>query len=90
MDRRAFITGLGAVLAAPRAAAAQQAGKMWRIGFLTPAEVHWDTFVEALRALGYIEGQTVRFDVRTAENDLGRLRSSPLISSARMSTSSSR
>ena len=73
MNRRAFVTGLGAVLATPLATGAQQAGKMWRIGFLTPAEAHWDTFVEALRALGYIEGQTVRFDVRTAENDLGRL-----------------
>jgi hypothetical protein len=34
MDRRAFVTGLGAVLAAPPAAGAQQAAKVWRIGWL--------------------------------------------------------
>ena len=50
-----------------------QAGKVWRIGFLTPAETQRATFIETLRELGYVEGQTVRFEVRTAENDLGRL-----------------
>ena len=35
IDRRAFITGVaGGFLAAPRAAGAQQAGKVYRIGFL--------------------------------------------------------
>jgi hypothetical protein len=34
MNRRAFVTGLGAVLAAPLAAEAQQTGKVYRIGFL--------------------------------------------------------
>jgi putative ABC transport system substrate-binding protein len=32
-----------------------------------------ETLVEALRELGYVEGQTARFDVRSAENDLRRL-----------------
>jgi hypothetical protein len=36
MNRRAFLVGLGAVLAAPRAAPAQQAGKVWRIGYVVP------------------------------------------------------
>jgi len=31
MNRRAFVTGLGAVLAAPLAAEAQQTGKVWPI-----------------------------------------------------------
>jgi len=31
MNRRLFITGLGAVLAVPRGAEAQQAGKVWPI-----------------------------------------------------------
>jgi hypothetical protein len=34
MNRRAFVTGLGAMLGAPLAAAAQQARKTWRIGYL--------------------------------------------------------
>jgi len=42
MNRRAFVTGLGAVLAAPVAAGAQQAARVWKIGFLggtTPPEL---------------------------------------------------
>ena len=34
MDRRAFVTGLGAVLAAPLVAAAQPTTKVYRVGFL--------------------------------------------------------
>jgi hypothetical protein len=34
MNRRAFVTGLGAVLAAPLAAEGQQAAKMYRLGVL--------------------------------------------------------
>ena len=37
MDRRAFLAGSAALLAAPLAAEAQQAGKIYRIGFLTSA-----------------------------------------------------
>jgi hypothetical protein len=37
MNRRAFVTGLGAVLAVPLAAEAQQAGKIWRVGILATA-----------------------------------------------------
>jgi len=36
MNRRAFVTGLGAILTAPLAARAQQAGKIARIGFPSP------------------------------------------------------
>jgi hypothetical protein len=36
MNRRAFLVGLGAVLAAPRAAQGQQAGKVWRIVYVIP------------------------------------------------------
>jgi hypothetical protein len=43
MNRRAFVTGLGAVLAAPLAADAQQAGKVWRIGFLSPGQAGFVT-----------------------------------------------
>ena len=36
MDRRAFLAGAAGLLAAPLAAVAQQAGKVWRIGLLVP------------------------------------------------------
>jgi len=77
VNRRTFLGGLaGSLLAGPLAAEAQQAGKMYRIGWLTPAVTegeHSLTFHEAMRALGYVEGQTVSFESRSAEDDLGRL-----------------
>ena len=50
-----------AMLAAPRAAEAQPAGKVWRVGYLTvpsreTAHSVADTFQLALRDLGWIEG----------------------------------
>ena len=36
MDRRAFLAGAAGLLAAPLAAVAQPAGKVWRIGLLVP------------------------------------------------------
>ena len=62
MDRRAFITGLGAVLAAPLAAAAQQTNKVPRIGVLWggPAEFarpYLEAGRRALSDLGYVEGR---------------------------------
>jgi putative ABC transport system substrate-binding protein len=70
LDRRAFI-GTLALLVAPRATEAQPEGKV--IGYLTPAEIPRALLVEALRDLGYVESRTIRFDVRSAENDLARL-----------------
>jgi len=35
MDRRTFLVTIVGVLAAPRAAAAQPTGKVWRIGWLS-------------------------------------------------------
>ncbi len=52
---------------------AQQTGKVWRIGYLTPAVSPRQTLIDALRELGYVEGQTARLELRTAENDLSRL-----------------
>ena len=63
MDRRTFITSMtGGLLAAPLAAGAQQANKVWRIGFLeagsSSANRHFlDAFRQGLRELGYTEGQ---------------------------------
>ena len=61
------------LLTAPLAAAAQPVAKVWRIGFLTPAEVPLATLIEPLRTLGYVDGQTARFESRTAQNELERL-----------------
>ena len=76
VERRTFMALIaGGLLAAPLAAEAQQAAKMYRIGWLTPATVeeHSRAFQEAMRALGYVEGQTVAFESRSAEDDLDRL-----------------
>jgi putative ABC transport system substrate-binding protein len=65
MNRRAFVTGLGAVLAAPRAAEAQQAGKVYQVGYLGVAPPTasttplWDAFVHGLREHGYVEGRNL-------------------------------
>jgi len=72
MNRRAFITGLGAVLAAPLAVEAQQAGKVARLGLLRfgPASAYAGR-VEALRTglreLGYVEGKNIVIEFRWAE-----------------------
>ena len=61
-----------ALLAAPLAAEAQQAGKVYRIGFLRAGEPpkSWvDEFREGLRELGYIEGQNVRIEFRIGSLD---------------------
>jgi putative ABC transport system substrate-binding protein len=74
MDRRAFIFSIafGLAMGSP-GAKAQAVGKVWRIGYLTPSDIPRDTLIAAFRELGYVEGRTARFEVRTAKNDLGRL-----------------
>ncbi len=73
MDRRAFISGITlALLAAPRAAEAQQAGKVWNIGYLiSGSPASWANRVEGLRMglrdLGYVEGKDITIVVRSAE-----------------------
>ena len=78
--RREFICGLaGGLLAAPRAAEAQQAGRVYRIGLLDhsapdPArQAWWNAFRQRMRELGYVEGQNVSFEPRWAQGDTDRL-----------------
>ena len=78
LDRRRFVIGVGALLAAPAAAYGQRAGKVYRIGVLgtTSPKSHGafvEAFREGLRERGYIEGKTVVVEVRWAENDYARL-----------------
>src|SRR5438477_12865299 len=61
------------LLAAPIAAEAQPAGKVWRIGYLTPSDIPRETLIAALRELGYVEGRTAKFEIRSAQNDFDRL-----------------
>jgi putative tryptophan/tyrosine transport system substrate-binding protein len=77
MNRRAFVTGLGAVLAAPLAVEAQQAAKVSRIGLLSlnaSPNVHLgEAFREGLRELGYVEGRNLVIEYRDAEGNFDRL-----------------
>src|SRR5215510_15459387 len=73
MRRREFITLLGgAVVAWPLAARAQQPAKVPRIGIIDDAPI-WDHFRQGLRDLGYIEGQNIAFEYRSAEGKPDRL-----------------
>ena len=78
IDRRTFLAGTGAVLAtAPFAAAAQQAGTIARIGYLTgnlAARPHLlEAFRQGLRDLGYVEGRNLVIEYRDAGGKLERL-----------------
>src|SRR5262245_6460245 len=76
MGRREFITLLGGAAAAwPLAARAQQP-KRPRVGVLVPAnpEPFWSEFRAGLRQHGYIEGQNVQFEFRSADGKPDRLR----------------
>jgi putative ABC transport system substrate-binding protein len=75
MNRRAFVTGLGAVLGAPQGAGAQQAGKVYRIGYLDLLEPHslFEAFRQGLRERGYVEGTNIVIEQRWAEGKRDRL-----------------
>src|ERR1700724_2063668 len=77
MRRRDFITLIGGSAAAwPLAARAQQPAR-YRIGHLAiaaptdtppPPPANWDAFVQGLREIGYMEGQNIAFEHRSAHN----------------------
>jgi putative tryptophan/tyrosine transport system substrate-binding protein len=76
MERRAFIGTLTAgLVAAPLAAEAQQAGKVWRIGYLggRDSPIH-DEFRTKLRELGYTESQNIVVEYRWYEGRADRAR----------------
>ena len=78
MDRRAFLVSGVALLAAPLAAEAQQAGKMWRLGFVGVAtaalyEAQMEGLRIGLREHGYVEGKNVTIEFRWAEGRYDRL-----------------
>jgi putative ABC transport system substrate-binding protein len=78
MERRTFMALVsGGLLAAPRAAEAQQAAKIARIGALNTqgaSNPHLgEAFRHGLRDLGYVEGRNVVIEIRDAEGKFERL-----------------
>ena len=76
MDRRRFLqSSLAGALAAPRAAGAQQAAKVPRIGWLgtDPAAHRREIVVQDLRDLGYVEGRNIELAYRFAAGQMERL-----------------
>ena len=76
MRRRDVITLLAnaavAPFLSPLAAGAQQPGKIPRIGIIDDAPM-WQAFRQALRELGYVEGQNIAYEYRYGEGAPDRL-----------------
>jgi len=79
MNRRTVLFWLTlGTLSVSVAAAAQQSGKVARIGMLflgSPSTqgIRFELVRDELRKLGYVEGQTIRFEVRWATGRLDRV-----------------
>jgi putative ABC transport system substrate-binding protein len=79
LRRREFTTLLGGAAAAwPLVARTQQAGSIPKIGVLWPGDSppvspRMETFREALRQLGYVEGQNITIELRYAQGGLQQL-----------------
>ena len=79
IGRREFITLLGGAAAAyPLAAAAQQPGRIRRVGILLGTTASGPepvpAFVRGLRELGWADGRNVRFEYRAVAGDIDRFR----------------
>ena len=81
MDRRRFLLiSLVGGLAAPLAAEGQQAGKVYRVGSLNThassdpqIQTALDVFRQALRELGYVQGQSIAIEYQWGEGKSERL-----------------
>jgi putative tryptophan/tyrosine transport system substrate-binding protein len=72
MRRREFLIGGLTAAGLPLAGSAQQAGKVYRIGFLandprTQTDAGGQAFIEALSANGFVDGKNILIDWRFAE-----------------------
>jgi putative ABC transport system substrate-binding protein len=66
------------LILAPLAAGAQQAGKVWRIGWLSPPSEatgvsELDALRHGLQELNYVDGRNIRIEARWADGDSARL-----------------
>jgi putative ABC transport system substrate-binding protein len=80
LSRRRFLEAASAsVLTAPlRVQAQQQAGKVYRLGYLSPGSAtavsrFIESFRQRLRELGWVEGQNIAVEYRFAEGQFDRL-----------------
>ena len=80
MTKKIIVLALCSLLLAPCSAVeAQQPTKIPRIGILSPGSsafpgrARYDSFRQALRKLGYIEGKNIFIEIRTAEGKQDRL-----------------
>jgi len=79
--RRKLVVALGAgALAASFTSFAQQKGKIWRVGFLSPrhvdfvdSDVFYGPFRQGMRELGYVEGRNLVIEWRSADAKYERL-----------------
>ena len=81
MRRRDFMTVLAGAAAYPLWAGAQQGERVRRIGVLWPGDENdpeqttsLSAFTQGVTSLGWIDGRTVRMDVRWGRFDSGRMR----------------
>src|SRR5262249_37985860 len=72
LKRRTFVTLFGGAAAWPLAARAQWMARVPRIGIVDDAPM-WHSFRQALRELGYVEGQSVNYEYRYSEGVPDRL-----------------
>jgi ABC-type uncharacterized transport system substrate-binding protein len=75
MKRREFTAILlGAAAMFPAVTRAQQAGKVWRIGYLSPGQSDsLKAFMQGLNDLGYIDGKNMHIERRSADGKLDQL-----------------
>ena len=77
MERRAFLGALvSGLLAAPLAAEAQPAGKVYRIGLLSqgqPVKAALEALQQGLRERGYAEGRNLIWEFRSTDGSLDQL-----------------
>jgi len=75
--RRKLLVALGtSTLATAISSLAQQQGKVWRIGYLSPRagiRSPEEAFLQGLRSLGYVDGQNIVIEWRFANGNVDRL-----------------
>jgi putative ABC transport system substrate-binding protein len=71
MNRRAFVVGVAAVIAAPCDAQAQQPPRIFRIGAVSAgaprSSPHWVAFIQRLGEMGYVERKNIAIEFRSAD-----------------------